>query len=140
MELFTTGYQLWRTAEFDAEVRKRGAMVLDIRFAPWSKDPDWRSDAIAGRLANRYRSVPALGNVNYKGDGPVRINDLESGVAVVREALQRGPVILLCACWNPESCHRTQVAARLRERGLDVRELEVPPKERGTPGQLDLFE
>lgn len=123
--IYTTGYGRWKDPDaFTATVRRLDARVLDIRLKPWSRDPRWRAAAILSRLGrDRYTGVPALGNVNYRGGGPIEIRDLERGLAVVLENERRGPVILLCACSEPSRCHRRAVAEALIGRGFEVAEL-----------------
>ncbi|MBV8879621.1 MAG: DUF488 family protein [Planctomycetaceae bacterium] len=125
--IWTTGYARWKKPDaFTTEVLRLGARVADIRMRPWSRDPRWRAAGLISRLGrDHYVGVPALGNVNYKSGGPIAIKDLDAGLAIVLDQERRGPVVLLCGCAEPASCHRTVVAEALRKRGSDVEELPV---------------
>ena len=70
--------------------------------------------------------MPAFGNRNYKG-GPVEIVDYQAGKSLV--AAHPRPVILLCVCRDPATCHRADVARRLAGEGFQVRELDAAPKQ-----------
>ena len=101
-----------------------GGVAVDIRFAPWSKDPVWRIDALRERFGWRYLHVQALGNRNFRGDGPIDLADAERGLTVVEEVVA-GPCrpVLICGCREARRCHRSEVARLLRARGHRVQEL-----------------
>jgi hypothetical protein len=117
-EVFLLGYA-GRTPE---EIRRIAEMVdatvVDIRWRAGSRHPQWAKSNLAKTLGpGRYVHVPALGNLNYKGErGPqIEIADFDAG----RRALDRiaGSVILLCVCKDAATCHRTTVAGMLRAAG-----------------------
>jgi uncharacterized protein (DUF488 family) len=124
MTVYTTGYTGKRHGELKPLVVRLGALLLDIRLSPRSRVPHWRGDALAQLLGERYRHVPALGNVNYKRkeDEPIRIADLEAGVSEIL-SLAPSPVLLLCGCADAAHCHRSVVAERLAALGVEVREI-----------------
>jgi activating signal cointegrator 1 len=99
-----------------------GALIADIRLSPRSRVPHWNREPLEQLLGNRYRWIKALGNVHYRGDGPILIADLPAGLRLVKTALLQGPVILLCACSDPSTCHRSVVAAAAQRHceGLEV--------------------
>jgi uncharacterized protein (DUF488 family) len=100
------------------------AVVFDIRFSPRSRDPRWAGRNVAAALgAGRYEHVRALGNRNYKG-GPVELVDFEAGLRRIFDSER--PVILMCVCRDPATCHRTVVGRRLEEAGLEYTELKGP--------------
>jgi hypothetical protein len=55
--------------------------------------------------------VKALGNVNYRLPGaPIQLLDADDDIQWAVENLQAGySLILLCACWDDERCHRRMV-------------------------------
>lgn len=123
--LYTTGYLGQGTisgknkiATFDEMVRRAGLFVVDIRLNPWSKAPCWRKEDFCRRLGSMmtfpdglYLHVPALGNVHYNTDKPIKIANVDFGLAWVLEhadACGRDP-LLLCGCGDPEWCHRFTV-------------------------------
>jgi activating signal cointegrator 1 len=125
--IYTVGYNGGWTVELLArEIASRNAYLLDIRHKPTSTKAEWRRVALTQRFGRRYHHVPGLGNVNYQG-GEIHLADPEGAMPVVRELLDRGPVVLLCACPNWQTCHRRQAAAFLAERlGATVEHLSAP--------------
>lgn len=119
--LYDLGYNDLREAGLLAEITaKLGAVVFDIRHAPTSRNAQWRKAALENRLGAAYRHIAALGNLNYKG-GLVAIVDLIAGLEEIEHALKEHPVILMCACWDREICHRRVVAEAFTQRsGVQV--------------------
>ncbi|GAB4440932.1 MAG: hypothetical protein Kow0031_22890 [Anaerolineae bacterium] len=107
--LYTYGYSGRQPYHLRALAEHLDAVVVDIRFSPRSRVPDWNAGRLQKLLGERYRPLPALGNRNYKG-GPIVFVDLEAGVTDVGELLQKQPVILLCACRDLQRCHRLPAA------------------------------
>lgn len=108
--LFTYGYSGGGSLADLQAYAAAGAMILDVRLAPNSRVPQWRGGALAGVLGHDYAWCAKLGNVNYKTGGPIRIAEPEAGIAVLRGYLEERAVVLLCACKDPFSCHRAEVA------------------------------
>jgi uncharacterized protein (DUF488 family) len=142
-QLYTWGYTGTRPADLVAYVAHLDAVVLDVRWAAWSRHEQWRPPALRDLLgAARYRPMKALGNENYQG-GPVKLHDPEAALAPVEALLHTQPGILLCACADPHQCHRSVAAQWLAERlGLAIIHLpgsfacfNNPP-----PQQLALFD
>jgi hypothetical protein len=76
----------------------------------------YRQKTLQDALGARYVHVPALGNANYKGGGPIAIVDLPGGTEAVRALLAHYPaVVLMCVCSDLEWCHRLPVATALGE-------------------------
>ncbi len=97
-----------------------GAGVIDIRYAPVSRRPEWTKKRLIERFgATRYVHVQALGNINYRSRGqlPIRLADPETGLRrVVTYLASSGlDVCLLCACQNVATCHRRIVANLIQE-------------------------
>lgn len=130
-KVYTAGYQQLKTVERLKQLAgERGATVIDIRFSPRSRQPEWDKAALEktfGGIAERYSHLPHFGNVNYKGGGPIKLNAPQTGKTLIKYFLIERPVILLCACWNVETCHRKVVAELLqREFGVEVEHLAAP--------------
>lgn len=125
--VYTIGYSGRKPEELKQIAKDLNATLLDIRFSPRSRLPQWAGSNVKSLVDGDYQHIKALGNANYKGDGPVEIVDYAAGRAAIR-ANQR-PVILMCACGDPTHCHRTVVANMLREEGFTVTELNAakPP-------------
>lgn len=88
------------------------AIVIDTRMKPVSRNPGWNKGRLQALLGERYLHVGALGNVNYKTGGEIKLADPDRGVEIVSGVLTNHPVILLCACKDVAECHR-KVAAEL---------------------------
>jgi len=119
--LYTIGYQSSTVDDLVRYIIKLDAILVDIRFKPYSRQREFNRDALKRRIGDYYWHVPELGNANYRG-GPMWINDYETGKQRVAAALKNDPpkpVILMCMCGNLKQCHRLPVAERL------ARELEV---------------
>jgi len=114
-QLFDLGYQNMKDAETTARaVKKMGALLVDIRKSPTSKDAQWKKDNIAKLLPKNYLHLSDLGNENYKGKG-INLTYPERGLPRVMEFLETTDVILMCACWNRDRCHRLGVVLMLAE-------------------------
>jgi hypothetical protein len=96
-----------------------GALILDIRFNPTSRRPEWRQATLRRLLGTAYRHERRLGNANYRG-GTTAIVDLDAGAAAVAALVRMRPVVLLCACAEVSRCHRLVVAEYLQERIPEV--------------------
>ncbi|HUW09179.1 MAG TPA: DUF488 domain-containing protein [Anaerolineae bacterium] len=109
------------------------AVIFDIRYSPLSRNSRWNLNTLKAICGYRYQHIPALGNRNYKS-GPIALVDYDAGRRQILAS--SNPVILLCACKNPATCHRTLIAQRLREDGFSVEEWQGPLK---GPVQMDLW-
>lgn len=110
--VFTYGYTSSTPADLLAFADDiPGARVLDIRFAPVSRVPRWRQDALRDLLRERYHYLHEGGNRNYRNGGPIEIVDLATTVEEVRRFYAMGlSCILLCGCREWATCHRAVVA------------------------------
>ena len=63
-------------------------MVVDIRFSPRSRIPDWSGGRLQKLLESRCHHLPVLGNRKYKG-GPVEFVDLAAEVVEVGQLLRQ---------------------------------------------------
>jgi uncharacterized protein (DUF488 family) len=145
--VYTVGYSGRAPQEIADIAASLGAAVVDIRFNPQSRRPEWNGGRLRTLLAEqgvRYAHVKALGNENYKG-GEIKLYQPDLGVKMVQELLGTQPVLLLCACREVATCHRSTAAELLQERlGVEVvhlpfgfvAEAEPPPPEGGVQGRL----
>jgi hypothetical protein len=128
--LYTAGYQGWTVPQLERALESRGALLLDIRANPTTTRAEWRKAALAQRLGARYTHVPALGNRNYANGGPIALVAPHAALPLVAAALALGPVVLLCACRDWQTCHRRDAAAFLAERlGCAVEHLDPPARD-----------
>jgi hypothetical protein len=122
-KIYLTGYTLLAGPDHLAAIADElNALVVDIRYAARSRAPHWNKGPLTSRLGHRYAWAPAFGNRNYKGDGPVEIADYAEGLAWLKLRTEAA-IILLCACRDAHTCHRTTVGAMLAADGYDVQEL-----------------
>jgi DNA invertase Pin-like site-specific DNA recombinase len=124
--LYSVGYAGRSVADLAGSL-PAGCLVVDVRLRPWAQDQEWRGHRLAESLPALglgYRQERGLGNLAYKTGGPVRLKDPER-VAVVADLLAHGDVALLCACRDPEECHRTTVARSLETLVPDLHVQEV---------------
>jgi hypothetical protein len=138
------GYGAVRRPDLLRLVNVIDAHLLDTRHSPHSTDPQWTKAACQATFGKAYRHMPALGNRNY-GGGEIQIADLPAAIAAISDMIQRRPVILMCACWHLDSCHR-KVAADAISAALGcevvhldkhrIAEIAPPPV---SPTQLPLF-
>ena len=112
--LYTLGYSGWTPEAIQEAAQARNPVVCDIRYAPRSRHPYWTKGHLQRLLGTRYRHVQALGNRNYKSDGPVALTDYDAGKQAIAEILATGQaVILMCACKDLTTCHRRIAVERL---------------------------
>jgi Protein of unknown function, DUF488 len=106
----------------DADDRLR---VVDIRFAPWSPNPDWTRENLETRLGKKYVFMgDCLGNENYRPADRhkgVKFPSLIIGISRIKNAVNRGYIpVLLCACDEADGCHRSEVLWALEQDGLNI--------------------
>ena len=122
-EVYLIGYQRLSPDRLIHICEGLGAYLVDVRYSPRSRLPVWNGSSLRARYP-RYLHLRALGNRNYKGEGPIEIVDYAAGKAEL-EALD-APAVLMCVCHAPEGCHRTVVGEMLRADGFTVTELNLP--------------
>lgn len=134
-EIYTAGYGSTAPAILFRILDELGAVLVDIRYSPYGR-PAWRQPELRKALGYRYIHLRALGNVNYKS-GSIRLVNYAAG----RDALAKldRPAVLLCACGNPQGCHRTVVGDMLRADGFNVIELDIARKNKPADEQLSLW-
>lgn len=125
--IYTAGYNRWTIQQLDDEAKRRGAVILDIRYNPTSMRPEWQKHALFQRFGpDRYMPLPALGNRNYRG-GEIELAAPLQALPHVQRHLFFRSIILLCACPDYRTCHRLVAAEWLAERiDAPVEHLEPP--------------
>lgn len=114
-EILTFGYQGLKMDKIIETMVRRNAIVLDIRFSPYSPFPGWKKQSFQEALGDRYMWVKGFGNVNYKGQngGQVRLYDGDAGMKVITTLGKYSifdNIALMCACPDYQHCHRKTVA------------------------------
>jgi len=88
--------------------------LLDVRLKNVSRIRDWRGATLAAELGETYHWCPDLGNLNYKGQGPIKLANPRRGFKTARALLAAAPMIVMCGCPIEAYCHRRRVLRRLR--------------------------
>lgn len=120
-KIYTAGYSGKSLDWLEQKSSELGALVIDVRYSPNSRNPTWRESHLRNKLGTRYSHVKALGNKNYRGT-TIQLADWDAGLKIIEYINQ--PVILLCVCEDPTVCHRTEIALKLTAMGYEVEELD----------------
>ncbi len=118
--LYTLGYSAPGAAtQLERYMHNPHILLVDVRLRPasrWAKE--WNKTALISRYGERYRWEPRLGNLHFKSrtlpillapDHPNAIAELASLV------LSGTSLVLLCACSDGRTCHRTLVARLIQD-------------------------
>lgn len=138
-KVYTVGYGGRKPHEIADFVTSLDAVLFDVRYNPWSSYFAFSRPQLEKQYGPRYKWVKYLGNAAAR-EGGIRIADLDAGIELIRQSDR--PVILMCGCKDPAGCHRTIIAARLRDLGFEVTELNQPAQDKPAepqPVQLPLF-
>ncbi len=115
--IYMTGYSGWDHEVFLRYVRDNRRLVYDIRFAPYSRDERWTRSNLQRRLPGRYFHATGFGNKRYRDSGQVELSDPEPWLSRLQSHEQNGEsIVLLCGCRDAARCHRTVVAALIKQR------------------------
>ena len=128
--IYTIGYSGRSLSSLVSLVQELDAVLVDIRFSPASRNPDFSGKRLREALGERYVHLKAVGNETYRSGGPVKMADPSAGVEALR-AIDRS-VVLMCACAQYHNCHRRAVADFLRGEGYEVAEVSattLPPRQ-----------
>lgn len=145
INVFSLGYQAgWTPESVRNEALRLGAIVVDCRLKPVSRDSEWRGPHPEKVLGDLYVHAEGFGNAKYKEDA-IELQNPEPWYDFCEHSIAMGvPVILMCGCWNAKVCHRTVVAKELVERtGLRIWRLFAPRKQQkkmNREGVVGLFE
>lgn len=127
-KLYTIGYSGLNPADFKRWVERENALVIDTRMSAASRIPAFTKSGLTKLLGSQYRHVQALGNINYKSGGEIRIKDPAEGYRIVLGALTSSPVVLLCGCKDVDQCHRKVIADAL-EQSIGSTTIHLKPNE-----------
>lgn len=133
--IYTTGYTGKDINDLKPMLDAFDAVLVDVRFAPYSQILHWRQIYLKVLLGKKYLHIPNLGNRTYKED-KITIQNLKLGVETVLNL--EFDVVLMCVCEKPENCHRRVIIEELHQRNIETIELETW-KTRDSAKQLKLF-
>lgn len=134
-KIFTTGYTGQDINDLKPMLEAFDAVLIDIRFAPYSQILHWRQMYLKLLLGRKYLHIPNLGNRTYKEE-KITIQNLRLGVETVLNLEIN--VVLMCACEKAENCHRRVIIEEFRGRGIETTEIETW-KTRDAAVQSSLF-
>ena len=125
-KVYTAGYNNFLSDTFQKKVDELNAIIIDIRYNPYSFSPFWQKEYLSRRYQDKYIHIPELGNKNYKTSG-IKIADWEKGLRYLIEIFKENKnIVLMCACEELEKCHRAWIAQKL-ETMFDISVVEVYP-------------
>ena len=120
--IFTTGCGGGKNiSDLKPLVERRGAILVDIRFAPYSQVLVWRQIYLKTLLGKRYLHIPNLGNRSFKEQDKITIQNLKLGIETLLSL--NSNLILFCGCEKFENCHRRAISDELRKRGIETLEI-----------------
>ena len=134
-KIFTTGYTGKSINDLRPMLEASDAILIDIRFAPYSRIMHWQKVYLKALLGNRYRHIPNLGNRTYK-ENKVTIQNLQLGLETVLSLNENA--VLMCDCDKAEDCHRRLIIVELHQRNIETEEL-LTWKTRDSALQTGLF-
>ena len=134
-KIFTTGYTAKDINDLRPMLDALDAVLVDIRFAPYSQVLHWRQIYLKVLLGSKYLHIPNLGNRTYKED-KITIQNLGLGLETVFSLNKNA--ILMCACETVEKCHRRVIIAELKKRNIETEEI-LTWKTRDSATQTKLF-
>jgi uncharacterized protein (DUF488 family) len=120
-EVYTIGYGGRTPAQLLGILEELDAVLFDIRFSPASMNPQWSRKQLSQVLGPRYVHVQALGNANYRNGGEIKLVDFDLGRKTIDASVR--PVVLMCACRDFRTCHRSTVLGALTMLGYTTREI-----------------
>ena len=134
-KIFTTGYTAKDINDLRPMLDALDAVLVDIRFAPYSQVLHWRQIYLKVLLGSKYLHIPNLGNRTYKED-KITIQNLQLGLETVFSLNKNA--VLMCACEKAENCHRRLIIAELNKRDIETEEILIW-KTRDSSQQSKLF-
>ena len=134
-KIFTTGYTAKDINDLRPMLDVLEAVLVDIRFAPYSQILHWRQVYLKVLLGSKYLHIPNLGNRTYKED-KITIQNLQLGLETVFSLNKNA--LLMCACETAEKCHRRVIIAELKMRNIETEEI-LTWKTRDSSQQSKLF-
>lgn len=133
-QIYTAGYSGHTPQQLLAAANALNAIVVDVRFSPFSRVPGWSDKELKFLLGERYHHIVALGNVNHSNEQQMQLLNEQLGLDCIEGMAKCISLILLCGCPCYDSCHRKLIHELLLQRGITTQELAWPEIE--NPGIL----
>lgn len=118
--VYTTGYTGKDINDLKPLLERLDAILIDIRFAPFSRILHWRKVYLKALLGARYRHIPNLGNRTFR-EGKITIQNMALGLETVLNL--KSDAVLMCACKTQGDCHRRLIIAELLQLHVQTEEL-----------------
>ena len=125
--LYTIGYSGRSLDEIETICSEVDALLLDIRYKPYSRKYGFSKAALARFFGANYLHLRELGNINYDNNKPIQIYEPDAGLVLLGGLLRHRPVIMLCVCRNYQRCHRQEVAYLAREHFPGLQVIHITP-------------
>lgn len=114
--IYTLGYIGSTPDDIRLFVDTTGALLVDTRMNPFSRAPQWQGYAIERSVGEgNYLQCKALGNRNYRNDGPIVLAEPALAAQFLLGVMQTRNIILMCGCKDVRACHRKVAAETLQE-------------------------
>lgn len=137
-KLYTLGYATWTLEQIEKAVIALDALLIDIRYHPWSGKPGFNREDLTRRFPGIYGYMKSFGNLTHK-EGRIELYKPEEGLQKIGPILKVRNVVLLCGCSDYQWCHRSTVADLIAERyKVEVEHLTDPKKYSSEQLSLDM--
>lgn len=122
--IYLFGYSGRTDEQIERAIGEDG-LLIDIRFSPKTRRSGYSRAGLIRTFGERYHHIRELGNADYKTGG-IRLSDPDTGLEQIDmlAADHNGPLFLMCACEDCQTCHRRTVGDLLRKRGYSVKEFD----------------
>lgn len=134
-KIYTTGYTGKDINDLKPMLEALDAILIDIRFAPFSHVMHWRKIYLKSLLGDKYRHLSNLGNRTFK-ENKITIQNLLLGVETILSLPFN--LVLMCACEKTANCHRRLIVEELAKREVETEEISTW-KTRDSSTQDNLF-
>lgn len=123
-EIVTLGYSHPGATKTLESLTAQGYHIIDIRDKPVSTIPGYSKATLSAKYSDRYHWIGELGNIHHATKGnQVGYREWERGIARLKRAHDKAPLVVICQCRFAEKCHRWGVSLYLGEQGLTVTHL-----------------
>jgi len=118
--IYTLGYsQPKASARLEQLMRHPHTLLVDVRYQPVSRwNPQWNRAALSGRYGQQYVWDRRLGTIHSQSrDRSIQLaaGHQEAVRAAATLLLAGTSLVLLCACGDERTCHRSYVARLIQD-------------------------